>query len=94
MDSQLQIRRPSSLVRKYSGMVSGHKTSMSLEPAFHAALKDIADSRGITVTFLLNTIDFQRKHANLSSAIRLYCLEHYKTELAKARRVVVGIVNG
>jgi predicted DNA-binding ribbon-helix-helix protein len=42
-------------------------------------LKDIADVRGITMTYLVSSIDADRKHANLSSAIRLFVLDHYKS---------------
>jgi predicted DNA-binding ribbon-helix-helix protein len=67
-----------SLIVKHSVIIRGHKTSVSLEKAFWAALKDIADLRGITMTYLVSSIDADRKHANLSSAIRLFVLDHYK----------------
>jgi predicted DNA-binding ribbon-helix-helix protein len=68
-----------SLIVKHSVIIRGHKTSVSLEKAFWTALKDIADLRGITMTYLVSSIDADRKHANLSSAIRLFVLEHYKS---------------
>jgi predicted DNA-binding ribbon-helix-helix protein len=67
-----------SLIVKHSVIIRGHKTSVSLEKAFWTALKEIADLRGITMTFLVSSIDAERKHANLSSAIRLFVLDHYK----------------
>jgi predicted DNA-binding ribbon-helix-helix protein len=67
-----------SLIVKHSVIIRGHKTSVSLEKAFWTALKEIADQRGITMTFLVSSIDAERKHANLSSAIRLFVLDHYK----------------
>jgi len=67
-----------SLIVKHSVIIRGHKTSVSLEKAFWTALKEIADLRGITMTYLVSSIDADRKHANLSSAIRLFVLEHYK----------------
>jgi predicted DNA-binding ribbon-helix-helix protein len=68
-----------SLIVKHSVIIRGHKTSVSLEKAFWTALREIADLRGITMTYLVSSIDADRKHANLSSAIRLFVLEHYKS---------------
>jgi predicted DNA-binding ribbon-helix-helix protein len=70
-----------SLIVKHSVIIRGHKTSVSLESAFWTALKDIADQRGVTMTYLVSTIDAERKHANLSSAIRLFVLDHYRNLL-------------
>ena len=67
-----------SLIVKHSVIIRGYKTSVSLERAFWTALKEIADLRGITMTYLVSSIDADRKHANLSSAIRLFVLDHYK----------------
>jgi predicted DNA-binding ribbon-helix-helix protein len=62
------------LVAKYSVRIAGHATSVSLEPAFWAALCEIAARRGIPVNTLLAAIDAERS-GNLSSAIRLFVLE-------------------
>jgi len=74
-----------SLIVKHSVIIRGHKTSVSLEKAFWTALKDIADLRGVTMTFLVSSIDAERKHANLSSAIRLFVLDHYKAATVAAQ---------
>ncbi len=63
---------------KRSIVIAGHKTSVSIEDAFWAALKDIAASRGSTVAELVATIDAGRQHGNLSSAIRLFVLDHFR----------------
>jgi predicted DNA-binding ribbon-helix-helix protein len=68
-----------SLIVKHSVIIKGHKTSVSLEKSFWTALKEIADLRGVTIAFLVSSIDAERKHANLSSAIRLFVLDHYKS---------------
>jgi len=65
-------------VVKRSVMVGGQKTSVSLEDAFWASLKDIAARRGISLSRQLATIDAQRSTGNLSSAIRLYVLDHFR----------------
>jgi len=67
-------------VIKRSIVIAGHKTSVSLEDAFWKGLKDIASSRGMTLSELVATIDTGRHHGNLSSAIRLYVLSHYRDQ--------------
>ncbi len=66
-------------VVKRSVVVGGHKTSVSLEDAFWTSLKDIAIRRGMTLSTQIASIDTNRRTSNLSSAIRLYVLEHFRT---------------
>ncbi len=65
-------------VVKRSIVIAGHKTSVSLEDAFWKGLKEIADEQEKTLSDLVASIDSQRKHGNLSSAIRLFVLDHYR----------------
>jgi predicted DNA-binding ribbon-helix-helix protein len=65
-------------VVKRSIVIAGHKTSVSLEDAFWKGLKEIADQNEQTLSDLVASIDSQRKHGNLSSAIRLFVLDHYR----------------
>lgn len=65
-------------VVKRSIVIAGHKTSVSLEDAFWRGLKDIAVARHVTLSDLVGSIDSERKHGNLSSAIRLFVLNHYQ----------------
>ena len=65
-------------VIKRSIVIAGHKTSVSLEDAFWQGLKEIADDRSMTLSDLVSTIDTDRRHGNLSSAIRLFVLDHYR----------------
>jgi predicted DNA-binding ribbon-helix-helix protein len=67
-----------SQVVKRSIVIAGHKTSVSLEEAFWKGLKDIAADRGMTLSDVVATIDTDRQHGNLSSAIRLFVLDHYR----------------
>jgi predicted DNA-binding ribbon-helix-helix protein len=69
-------------VVKRSVIVDGHKTSVSLEDAFWTSLKDIAMRRGMTLSTQIASIDTDRRTSNLSSAIRLYVLEHFRTRAA------------
>jgi predicted DNA-binding ribbon-helix-helix protein len=68
-------------VVKRSIVIAGHKTSVSLEDAFWKGLKDIAVGRHVTLSDLVAAIDSQRRHGNLSSAIRLFVLDHYQARM-------------
>jgi predicted DNA-binding ribbon-helix-helix protein len=65
-------------VIKRSIVIAGHKTSVSLEDAFWKGLKDIAVGRRTTLSDLVASIDSGRRHGNLSSAIRLFVLDHFQ----------------
>ena len=69
-------------VVKRSIVLTGHKTSVSLEDAFWEGLKDIAKARRVTLSDLVSGIDSVREHGNLSSAIRLFVLNHYQKRAA------------
>jgi predicted DNA-binding ribbon-helix-helix protein len=66
-------------VVKRSVVVGGHKTSVSLEDAFWVSLREIASRRGLTLSTQIDTIDRDRRTGNLSSAIRLFVLDHFRT---------------
>jgi len=70
-------------VIKRSIVIAGHKTSVSLEDAFWQGLKDIAAARDMTLSELVATIDTDRRHGNLSSGIRLFVLDHYRSQVAE-----------
>lgn len=71
-------------VVKRSVVIGGHKTSVSLEDAFWTSLKDIAGRRGITLSRQIASIDQHRQTGNLSSAIRLFVLDHFRTRAMSA----------
>ena len=68
-------------VVKRSIVLAGHKTSVSLEDAFWKGLKEIAGRRLMTLSDLVDTIDSQRQQGNLSSALRLFVLEFYRSQV-------------
>ena len=68
-----------SQIVKRSIVIAGHKTSVSLEDAFWKALKEIATGRDMTLSELVGAIDAERRHGNLSSAVRLFVLDYYRT---------------
>ncbi|ACI92403.1 arylsulfate sulfotransferase-related protein [Afipia carboxidovorans OM5] len=84
MISQRDLRDPAIggakgfAVIKRSVVVDGHKTSVSLEDAFWASLKDIAARRGLSLSMQIATIDQNRQTNNLSSAIRLFVLDYFR----------------
>ncbi len=59
---------------KRSVTIAGHRTSVSLEAAFWAALAEIAARRGLSLNALVAEID-RGRNGNLSSAIRVFVLE-------------------
>jgi predicted DNA-binding ribbon-helix-helix protein len=64
---------------KHSLTLHGHRTSVSLEQAFWAGFRDIADAQGITINALAAQIDAGRSgDEGLASAIRVYVLNHYR----------------
>jgi len=67
-----------SSVIKRSIVIDGRKTSVSLESAFWSDLKEIAGSQRVTLSELVGAIDARRRQGNLSSAIRLFVLEHFQ----------------
>jgi len=68
---------------KRSVVVAGHRTSISLEPAFWDELSAIAARRKLSLNALVSEIDGARGDvANLSSAVRLYILDDLRRRAA------------
>ena len=67
-------------VIKRSIFINGRKTSVSLENEFWVGLHDIAKSRKITAAELVGEIDRQRTTVNLSSAIRIYVYNYFRSK--------------
>ena len=69
-------------ILKKSINLSGHLTSVSLEPEFWQALKDIAQLQSMSMRALVQQIDQNRLNNdsiyNLSSSIRVFILQYYK----------------
>ena len=66
------------LIVKHSIVIDGHKTSISLEDAFWTDLKNIAHTQQVTLSDLVSKIEGTRAQSNLSSAIRLFVLHHFR----------------
>lgn len=63
---------------KRSTALRGRRTSVSLEDAFWAGLKEIASERAVPLRALVAEIAAKRTGGNLSSAVRLYVLDYYQ----------------
>jgi len=82
-------------VMKRSIVVAGHKTSVSLEEAFWNGMKEISGERNVTLSELVGEVDTKRQQGNLSSAIRLFVLDYFKTRAAGpagGRAALVSVV--
>ncbi len=69
-----------SAIVKHSIIVSGRKTSVSLESAFWMGLKEIAALRNSTLSGLVTGVCAQHHYGNLSSALRLFVLDHFRAQ--------------
>jgi predicted DNA-binding ribbon-helix-helix protein len=67
------------MLRKRSVLLSGHATSIALEPEFWAVLDEIAGERGQSLAALIVSIDRGRGGNPLASACRLAALAHART---------------
>ncbi len=63
--------------KKRSITIAGHATSVSLEPEFWDALRQIAVERRLSLAALITEIDRDRT-GNLSGALRVYALEWFR----------------
>ncbi len=68
-------------MKKISVSLSGHQTSITLEPEFIDVLHTLAARMGKSVASIINDIDSQRTPAtNLSSAIRVWVLNQLTSQ--------------
>lgn len=70
---------------KRSFTIAGHSTSISLEAPFWEALKQAAAERGQPVAALVEEIDLKRGDTGLSSAVRVWLLDYYRSGRPGAR---------
>jgi predicted DNA-binding ribbon-helix-helix protein len=73
-----------SQVLKRTIILNGRKTSISLEEAFWTSLKEIAATKNLRASILVEAISGKSETSNLSSAIRLYVLDFYQREYKKS----------
>lgn len=63
-------------------VVNGHKASFTLEDQFWAGLKEIANHDHWTLSKLVAKIDGKRRSGNLSSSLRMFVLDYFRTREA------------
>ena len=63
------------VLKKRSILLSGHATSMALEPEFWAVLDEMAAARGVSLAGLIAQIDEGRGERPLASACRVLALQ-------------------
>jgi predicted DNA-binding ribbon-helix-helix protein len=66
---------------KRSIEIHGRQTSVNIEDAFWTALQKIAATHNVRPSDLVAAIDKERHHNNLSSAVRLFVLDHYRSKV-------------
>ena len=65
---------------KHTVKVNGHDTSVFIEEEFWLELKHISKLKKKSISVLISDVDKNKKTQNLSSAIRLYILNHLKNK--------------
>ena len=63
---------------KRSFTIGGHRTSISLEAPFWAALQSAAEQEKLPLSALIGRIDAERGDGGLSSAVRIWLLSYYR----------------
>ena len=63
--------------QKRSVVVAGHRTSVSLEPAFWDGLRVLAGARGLSLNETIAQVD-RARDGSLSSALRIAVLAHFR----------------
>src|SRR5271166_5097502 len=77
----MERRLQGSLIAKRSVVIGQHKTTVSLEEAFWKGFTEIAANRNVRVSDLAGSICKARRRGGLSSAIRLFVLDHYRAKV-------------
>lgn len=72
------------MLRKRSVLLSGHATSIALEPEFWAVLDEMAALRGKSLAALIVSIDRGRGQSPLASACRIAALQHVRAQVTSA----------
>jgi len=71
-------------LKKRSILLSGHATSMALEPEFWAVLDEMAGAQGLSLAALITRVDAERGERPLASACRVAALDFALSRQAPA----------
>lgn len=66
-------------------VVSGRRTTVSLEQEIWRSLNDVADREQVLLSYLADEVDRRREDASLASGLRVFCLYYWRI-LADARQ--------
>jgi predicted DNA-binding ribbon-helix-helix protein len=69
-------------VKKRSVVFRNRTTSISLEDEFWEAINHIAQLKKMSLNNIVGLIEDGRRQPNLSSAVRVFVLEYYRSRLA------------
>ena len=79
VSARMDAMKSKTAVIKRSIIINGQKTSVSLEKEFWEGLQAIAKQKGTTTSKLAEEIARHRTTVNLSSAIRIFVYNHYRS---------------
>ena len=65
--------------------IAGRITRISVEDVVWKDFKEIARASDMSASGLVRAINSERRHPNLSSAIRLFVLDHYRRKLGASK---------
>lgn len=65
---------------KRSISLSGHRTSLSLEPEFWAAIDQVITTQGQSLAGFINQVDSERGEEPLASSVRVWVLRRLMDE--------------
>lgn len=71
-------------LEKRSLSLSGHRTSLSLEPEFWAIIDAHVERSGVSLAGLIGQIDESRGLEPLASSVRVWAVRHIQSESGKS----------
>ncbi|MGB8274865.1 MAG: ribbon-helix-helix domain-containing protein [Alphaproteobacteria bacterium] len=66
--------------------VSGHRTSMRLEPAMWEALEEICTRENLTIHAVCSLVDARRTQSSLTAAMRVFILGYFRASTLQAEQ--------
>jgi predicted DNA-binding ribbon-helix-helix protein len=68
-------------LKRYTVTIRGAKTSLSLEEPFWLRLNEIARRQGVAIGEVVHAVDVERRHVNLSAALRQFVMQDCQNRL-------------
>ncbi len=72
------VARASSTLVSHNVTVAGHRTSIRLEPAMWAALRDICERERTDINKIVTAVGTGRSESSLTAAIRVHVLSYFQ----------------